>query len=180
MIETIRIGHLLRETAATPYRNLITRPTGAAVRDRIEAALAESGCGTALLDFSDIELLDFSCADEVVAKLMLAERSGRVLVLLGLREDQHEAIEQVLIHHGLALVTVSSANGEAMPELIGWVTADDRAAFGCLCARGPLRPFQLARSLDWSEARTLDALFALLTHRLVRAEGELYFPIAIA
>ncbi len=182
MIETIRIGHLLRETAATPYRNLITRPTGAAVRDRIEAALAESDCGTAFLDFSDIELLDFSCADEVVAKLLLAdaERRGRVLVLLNLREDQHEAIEQVLIHHGLALVTVGSADGEATPQLIGWVTADDRAAFGCLCERGPLRPFQLARSLGWSDGRTRDALFALLTHRLVRAEGELYFPITIA
>ena len=32
MIETIRIGHLLRETATSPYRHLVTRPTGAAVR----------------------------------------------------------------------------------------------------------------------------------------------------
>ena len=69
---------MLRETAATPYRNLITRPTGAAVRDRIEAALAHSDCATALLDFSDMELLDYSCADEVVAKLLMAcrENSG--------------------------------------------------------------------------------------------------------
>ena len=34
MIETIRIGHLLRETATSPYRHLVTRPTGAAVRNR--------------------------------------------------------------------------------------------------------------------------------------------------
>ncbi|HEY8256469.1 MAG TPA: hypothetical protein VIG08_02320 [Gemmatimonadales bacterium] len=182
MIETIRIGHLLRETAATPYRNLITRPTGAAVRDRIEAALAESDCVTALLDFSDIELLDFSCADEVVAKLLLADpdRTGRVLVLQGLREDQHEAIEQVLIHHGLAVVAVASGHGDAMPQLIGWVTADARSAFGCLCESGPLRSFQLAWALDWSDSRSRDALGALLAHRLVRAEGELYFPITIA
>lgn len=182
MIETIRIGTLLRETAATPYRNLITRPTGAAVRDRIEAALAGSDCATALLDFSDIELLDFSCADEVVAKLLLAdaERGGRVLVLQGLREDQHEAIEQVLKHHGLAVIAVASADGGGMPQLIGWATADARAAFGCLCERGALRPIQLALALGWSESRGRDTLRALLAHRLVRSEEEVYFPITIA
>ena len=42
MIETIWIGHLLRETASSPYRNLVTRPTGAAVRNRIEDALSRS------------------------------------------------------------------------------------------------------------------------------------------
>jgi hypothetical protein len=182
MIETIRIGTLLRETAATPYRNLITRPTGAAVRDRIEAALAESECATALLDFSDIELLDFSCADEVVAKLLLTgpEGGGRTLVLQGLSSEQYEAIEQVLNHHGLAVVAVSSADGSGMPQLIGWVSADARQAFQCLCELGALRPVQLAWALGWTEARCRDALRVLLARRLVRSEGELYFPITIA
>ena len=30
MIQTIRIGHLLRETVTLPYPCLVTRPTGAA------------------------------------------------------------------------------------------------------------------------------------------------------
>ena len=60
MIQTIHIGHLLRETVASPYRNLVTRPTGAAIRNRIQETLAGSDCLTALLDFSGIELLDFS------------------------------------------------------------------------------------------------------------------------
>ena len=99
MIQTIRIGRLLRETVTLPYRCLVTRPTGAAVRTRIEAALAHSDCHTAWLDFSDVELLDLSCADEVVAKLLLAEpvTPAPFLVLRGLREEQHEAIEHVLI-----------------------------------------------------------------------------------
>jgi hypothetical protein len=182
MIETIRIGTLLRETAATPYRNLITRPTGAAVRDRIEAALAESDCAMALLDFSDIELLDFSCADEVVAKLLLdgPDRGGRTVVLQGLSEDQYEAIEQVLVHHGLAVVAVSTGDGSSMPQLIGWVSADARAAFGCLCELGALRPIQLALALGWTESKCGETLRALLARRLVRSEGELYFPITIA
>jgi len=98
MIQTIRIGRLLRETVTLPYPCLVTRPTGAAVRNRIEAALAHSDCHTAWLDFSDVELLDLSCADEVVAKLLLAEpvTPAPFLVLRGLREEQHEAIEHVL------------------------------------------------------------------------------------
>ncbi len=127
MIETIQVGHLLRETAASPYRNLVTRPTGAAVRNRIEDTLARSDCLTALLDFSDIELLDFSCAEEIVAKLLLAQATGRprFLLLRGLRDDQHDAIEQVLTHHRLAVAALV-ADGE--PILVG--LGDAR------CARG--------------------------------------------
>ena len=55
MIQTIHIGHLLRETVTSPYRNLVTRPTGAAIRNRIQETMAGSDCLTALLDFSGIE-----------------------------------------------------------------------------------------------------------------------------
>ena len=40
MIQTIHIGRLLRESVAGPYRNLVTRPTGAAIRSRIQETLA--------------------------------------------------------------------------------------------------------------------------------------------
>lgn len=182
MIETIRVGTLLRETAATPYCNLITRPAGAAVRDRIEAALAESDCLTALLDFSDIGLIDFSGADEAVAKLLLAgtDPERPVVVLQGLREDQHEAIEQVLIQHELTVIVVSCADGGSMPQLIGFVTSDVREAFGCLCECGALRSFHLARTLGWSESRAQETLRALLERRLVRGDGDIFHPITIA
>ena len=179
MIQTIRIGHLLREAVTTPYRNLVTRPTGAAVRGRIEQALACSGCLTALLDFSDIELLDLSCADEVVAKLLLADAPpARFLVLRGLREDQHEAIEHVLTHHRLAVAALPHGEGE--PRLLGWVTSDARAAFACVCDRGPMSGAELSRALDWSVPRAEAALGALAVHRLVHADGALYHPLPIA
>jgi hypothetical protein len=179
MIETIRIGHLLRETVTTPYRNLVTRPTGAAVRDRIERALARSECHTACLDFSDIELLDLSCADEIVAKLLLAEAPpARFVVLRGLREDQHEAIEHVLTHHRLAIAAVP--HGDGGPRLLGWVTSDARAAFACICECGPIAAGDLARALGWSEPRAAEAVDALALHRLVRPDGALYHPLPIA
>ena len=181
MIETIRIGRLLRETVAAPYRNLVTRPTGAAVRNRIEQALARSTCHTAFLDFSDIELLDFSCADEVVAKLLMAdtERGVRFLVLQGLREDQHEAIEHVLTHHGLAVAAVAQGEEHSEPRLLGWVTPDARTAFACVCARGALTACELAAVLDWLVARAEAALATLAGHRLLRAEDDRYLPLPI-
>jgi hypothetical protein len=177
MIQTIHIGHLLRETAASPYRNLVTRPTGAAIRNRIQAALAGSDCLTAFLDFSDIELLDFSCADEVVAKLLLddGDRGVRHVVLRGLREDQHEAIEHVLTHHRLAVAAVPYGEHPA-PRLLGWVTPDARAAFAVVCERGALLIAELAAALDWPGDRAREALEALAFHRLVRTDGDHYCP----
>ena len=180
MIETIRIGRLLRETVAAPYRNLVTRPTGAAVRSSIEEALARSTCHTAFLDFSDIDLLDFSCADEVVAKLLLAntERGVRFLVLQGLREDQHEAIEHVLTHHRLVMIALPG-DEQGVPRLLGWVSADARIAFAYVCELGPMSATDLARALGWSDARSRDALHALERDRLVRPEGELFHSLPI-
>jgi hypothetical protein len=179
MIETIRIGHLLRETATSPYRHLVTRPTGAAVRNRIEAALSRSDCLTALLDFSDIELRDFSCAEEIVAKLLLAQAAQRprFVVLRGLRDDQHDAIEQVLTHHRLAVAALLSG-GE--PVLLGLVSSDARAAFACICRLGRACADDLVRSLDWPEPRATEALETLTHHRLVRPEGDLRYPLLVA
>jgi hypothetical protein len=178
VIQTIRIGHLLREAVAAPYRNLVTRPTGAAVRVRIEETLAGSNCLTALLDFSEIELVDLSCADEVVAKLLLAVRTAYFVVLQGLREDHHEAIEHVLVHHRLAVTAVPPGSRE--PRLLGWVRADARRAFGCVCDHGPLAVLDLCRVLSWPEPRGREALHDLAVHRLVRPIGELYHPLPTA
>jgi hypothetical protein len=180
MIQTIRIGNLLRETVASPYRNLVTRPTGAAIRNRIQAALADSGCHTALLDFSDIELLDLSCADEVVAKLLLddGERGSRVVVLSGLREDQHEAIEHVLTTHRLVVAAMPCGEHPA-PRLLGWVTADARAAFAILCEHGAQVAAELAGALGWPAARAEEALDALVLHRVVQTDGDRYQPLPI-
>jgi hypothetical protein len=178
MIQTIRIGRLLREAVAAPYRNLVTRPTGAAVRTRIEEALARSECLTVLLDFSEIELVDLSCADEVVAKLLLAGRTACFVVLQGLREDHHEAIDHVLTHNRLAVAAVPPGSRE--PRLLGWVPADGREAFACICERGPLAVADLAQALGWLETRSREALRNLALHRLVRPVGELYHPLPTA
>jgi hypothetical protein len=180
MIQTIRIGRLLRETVTLPYTCLVTRPTGAAVRTRIEAALAQSECHTAWLDFSDVELLDLSCADEVVAKLLLAEPAPPTpfLVLRGLREEQHEAIEHVLTHHRLAVTAM--LYGAEQPCLLGWASDDARSAFDALIERGGATPAELAGALGWVEGRAREALQALVAHRILCSDGVRYRPLRTA
>src|SRR4029077_2104 len=136
MVQTISLHHVLHEAVATPYRDLVTRATGALVRGRIEATLAGSDWHTTLLDFSGVDCLDLSCADEIVAKLLLAAADrDRVVVLAGVREEQRDALEHVLVHHRLAVA--ARFRGSDLPDVLGWTSADARAAFAGLRAQGP-------------------------------------------
>ncbi len=178
MIETFRLHQLLRETVTSPYRCLVTRPTGAAIRGRIERAHADSGCITALLDFDDVELIDFSCADEVVAKLLLSGgRDGPYFVLRGLRKDQVEAVEHVLRHHGLAVTAVSA--GTEAPAVLGCADADAREALGSVCAQGPADENVLADRLGWAKERASGAFESLASLRLARLLDGALHPVPL-
>ena len=179
MIQTIRLDHLLREEVATPYRHLVTRRTGAAVRSGIERALAASACHTALLDFADVDLLDLSCADEIVAKLLMnpGPAAERCLVLQGLREDQLEAVEHVLNHHRLAVAAVLT--DDAPPDLLGCADDDARSAFAQVRDGGPVDAPSLAAALAWPLARARAALDTLAALRLARIAGGLFHPVTV-
>ncbi len=110
MINHIDVSSVLRRTVCDLYSNLVTRPTGAAVRTEIENLLAAwRGPSLTVIDFSHVNLLDFSCADEVVAKLLLRFEGGAppqdaYFLLRGVREDHLDAIEAALERYQLALV----------------------------------------------------------------------------
>jgi hypothetical protein len=178
MIETIAVARVLREAVQTPYRNLVTRPTGAAVRGRIESTLADTGdWETALLDFSEVELLDLSCADEVVAKLVrhAHQRQGCVVALRGLHEHLWEAIHAVLEHQDLAVVVLD----KGCATLLGSVPNDVRLVFHELDAESQL-PAPLARRLGWGEDRLHAALHALVALRLARGSGDGFVRLPLA
>jgi len=103
----IDVGDVLRGAVSADYSNLVTRPTGAAVRQRIEEQLAIADrCAVAVIDFAHVGMMDFSCADEIVAKLVVnAPPDGPRFVFSGLSEAHIEAIDTVLERHGLALVS---------------------------------------------------------------------------
>jgi hypothetical protein len=100
VIQLIKIHEVLQQSVAGFYADLVTRPTGRAVRENIERDLLT---GTiAVLDFTGVGCLDYSCADEIVAKLV--REKVRVLLLRSLSDGHREAIEPVLQGHGLAAI----------------------------------------------------------------------------
>src|ERR1044071_3754419 len=129
MMQRIDLAPLLRETVATPYSDMVTRSTGAALRDRIEQTITGASHRTTQLDFTAVGLLDFSCADEVVAKLLLrvADEEEHYVVLSGVTDSHLDAIDHVLERHGLSVASLGT--GEAAARVLGVTTPDVQTAF---------------------------------------------------
>jgi hypothetical protein len=171
----IDLGSVLRGTVCELYSNLVTRPTGVAVRTEIERAIAETGGRTlTVIDFTQVTLLDFSCADEIVAKLMLRSVTDAAraiedhapegyFVFRGICDRHLDAIEAVLERHGLAIVALI----DGVPQLVGEVPAEERAAWSRLCALGAAdaRTFAEAAAAESSDAE--EAAARALLDRLV-------------
>ncbi len=179
MRERIDLAPLLREAVSTPYSDLVTRPTGVAVRQQIEAQIAISPYPTALLDFGAIGLLDFSCADEIVARLLLNAdfERPRFVVLVNVSEDQGEAIDHVLETHRLTVIAMVA--GDQSPRVLGWRTPDLMAAFGAVIALGAGDTGRVADSLGWTLERAADALQSLALRRMVQAASGTYCPLPL-
>ncbi|MEZ4377090.1 MAG: hypothetical protein R3B35_02255 [Gemmatimonadales bacterium] len=174
----IPLDSLLREATAATYSDLVTRPTGAAVRDRVVGALRERPRTQALLDFSRIGLVDFSCADEVVAKLIRAVHDLPVsrVVLTGVREDHAEAIDHALARYGLVVLALEAGTGR--PRLLGEVPVDWGAVFAhCVAAPGPHDADGVAAALAWPATRARQALEGLCTCRCLLAGPDATYDL---
>jgi hypothetical protein len=163
------------------YSNLVTRPTGAAVRLEIEHQLDEIGdCALAILDFSHVRLLDFSCADEIVAKLLLQyvsldiARREVYFVFYGMSESHMYAIDAVLERHGLALVT-QLADGSSC--LVGTVDSDERRIWEAMSALGSGGPADVATASGLDPDRVVRGLDGLWRRRLVIRQDDAYVSL---
>lgn len=99
----------LKEELGNGSKDLVTRPSGENIRRRIERDMEKEPGGAVIgLDFSKIGIIDYSCADEIVAKLVSRLLSGeygdKYLLLTGLNENQKENIEVALERKDLAVV----------------------------------------------------------------------------
>lgn len=134
----IDVGHLVQRTVASLYSHLVTRPTGRAVRMAIETQLAELGeRSLSLIDLSEVKVLDFSCADEVVAKLVKRYaddgRTQAYFVFRGVLEPHRDQIQVALERLGLAAVAETSPGRF---ELLGVRSEGEVRAFAVLEERG--------------------------------------------
>jgi hypothetical protein len=166
----VDMSAMVRRSIATLYSHLVTRPTGQALRLGIETQITELGalCLT-VLDFTEVAVLDYSCADEIVAKLIKRyqreDRPAEAYFLARGIEDRHrETIETVLGRQGLA-ITAELADGTVV--LLGEASPAERTAWGALEVMGRAAPAEVAARTGVEETESGRALESLARRRVV-------------
>ncbi|GAB62571.1 MAG: DUF4325 domain-containing protein [Candidatus Jettenia sp.] len=109
----------LKEELKNGSNDLVTRPSGQVIRERVERDIVKEEDGAIIaLDFSRIGVIDYSCADEIVAKLISRLLSGeygdKYIVLVGLNENQKENIEVALDRKDLAVIAKMEDKGKIL------------------------------------------------------------------
>ena len=176
---SIDLHSLVRRSVASLYSHLVTRPTGRALRLGIESQIVELGdrC-LSVLDFRQVVILDYSCADEAVAKLVLRylqdDRPADAYFLARGVSDHHlDPIEAVLARYHLALVAEVDELGFT---LLGEVEPLERYAWLALQEFGVASVNDIAARLHADTAAASAALSSLARRRTVirKAESPLY------
>ncbi len=179
----IDVRSALQSSVDGDFSDLVTRRTGAAVRTLIEHQLEGLAAGTvAFLDFTHIGILDRSCADEFVAKLMLPlttehpTRDGYV-VIHGITEEHLETIEAVLETHGLALVVQFAA---ADARLVGAVSEEERRCWELVMRHGSAPAEAVAAEIGMPCERCQQMLEGLARRRLLKRKANHFYPLGHA
>jgi len=176
MITHIDVGVVLRRSVCDLYSNLVTRPTGAAVRMGIEQQIADaSERSLTVIDFANVALLDFSCADEVVAKLVLKycatdSLTEAYFLFRGITESHLDAIESVLERHRIAIV-VQDSDGRA--ATIGPLSDAEHYAWAAVSSRKRVSDSEVVEMREAGLADVAPILEQLHARRLLmRFEDE--------
>src|SRR4030043_1885951 len=108
-MQTYNLYNILKEELQNGSKDIVTRQSGQVIRSRIERDIEKEKNGAVIaLDFSNIGIIDYSCADEVVTKLISRLLSGeygdKYIILTGLNENQKENIEVALERKELAVI----------------------------------------------------------------------------
>lgn len=184
MINHIDVSSMLRKSVCELYSNLVTRPTGAAVRCEIEQELDRIGDrALTVIDFSHVGLLDFSCADEIVAKLLLqyvstdAPRREVYFLFRGISESHMEAIETVLERHKLALVTQQT---DGASRLLGIIGLEERKAWEMISQLGAGAVADVAEAIGLTRDAAERMLDTLWRRRLVIRYDDGYAAVGSA
>jgi hypothetical protein len=179
----IEVGPRRRRTVCDLYSNLVTRPTGAMVRKAIEEALFGAvEPNVIVMDFSHVTLLDFSCADEIVGKLLDAYQNDMdarqtYFLIRGVHDAHLEAIEAVLERYGLAVVVEDTTGAY---RVVGTLDDGARRVWHFVVQRGEVVVQQVETELGETFERCVRAIDELSTRRLLErhANGFVTLPHA--
>ena len=176
---TFDLSIILKDELKNGSNNLVTRPTGQAVRERIERDLEQAPNGSVVgLDFSKIGGIDDSCSDEIVAKLLsrllAGEYGDKYLVLTGMNENQRENVEVALERKDLAII---AETGEGKKTVLGILNnyLKDTLEFVVERKKTTARELTEAKKIEANTGGT--RLLNLYKKRLVRrvgAEGAMW------
>ncbi len=161
--------------------NLVTRHTGRAVRLSIEGLVSELGSRSlTILDFGDVAVIDFSCADEVVAKLVLhavevvSGGDQRYFVFRGVKQHHLDPMESALRRRGLAAAALGPS-GE--PFLIGEVDPAASRVWLEVCRAGHANPEDLAPAVGMDPQDCGRLLEHMCDRRLLCRDGTAYHSL---
>lgn len=179
MIELqIDLTDFLRDQSPNGAIHLVSRRVGEVLRQRIEEKLIRSPEVTiAYLSFSKVGIVDFSGADEAVAKLMSrlvgGEYGDRYIVLRDLSEGQRENIEVALERKRLAALGKGPAVGW---ELLGILNNYLRETLDFVMRQGEVTARQMAEVLHLKLNTSGTRLLNLYNARLVVREEKNVSP----
>jgi len=166
---------LLKEELKNGSNDLVTRQSGQMIRERIERDIEKEENGSVIaLDFLQIGVVDYSCADEIVAKLVSRLLSGeygdKYIILTGLNENQKENIEVALERKDLAVMAELRDGGRA---LIGSLNNYLLKTLELILKKGRITAGELSDILKLPANTSGTRLLNLYKKRLVRRMDEI-------
>ncbi len=173
-MQTYNLYKLLKEELKNGSNDLVTRPSGQIIRERIERDIGNEEDGTVVaLDFSKIGIIDYSCADEIVAKLISrllgGEYGDKYIVLTGLNENQKENIEVALERKDLAVMAQMKGGREI---LLGSLNNYLKETLNLILKRGKITAKELSEIMKLEANTSGTRLLNLHKKRLVKRGEE--------
>ncbi len=161
-----------RKLVAGDVVHLVTRETGRAARASFARELGSLPAGSVMtLDFSGVGIIDFSCADECLAKLVTrliaGEYGEKYLRLTGLGESQRENIHVALERKRLPALLVRP---DGSWDCLGTITPHLRETLLLLAERRRMSAREMVGLLELELTASSTRLGSLHRLRLVRRQ----------
>jgi len=172
---TYNLYRLLKEELKNGSSDLVTRQSGQGIRNRIEKDIEKEKNGEVIaLDFSKVGIIDYSCADEVVAKLISRLLSGeygdRYIILTGLTENQKENIEVALERKELAVIAQMKDNKKI---LIGSLNNYLKETLNLIVKKSKITASEISKIMKLEANTSGTRLLNLHKKRLVKRIDEI-------
>lgn len=172
---TYNLYRILKEELQNGSKDLVTRASGQVLRERVERDIAKEEDGEVIaLDFSGVGVIDYSCADEFIAKLISRLLSGeygeKYIILTGMSENQKENIEVALERKGLAIMA-EMGNGRKI--LLGSLHNYLKETLELILKKGKITAKELSEILRIEANTSGTRLLNLHKKRLVKRTDEI-------